>query len=274
MPTTDELQAQINALQTQLNSILGMADDDYIHQYSGEEIDAGITAAGKAVRYDLAQSLSSTQQAQVRENIAAAPSGYGFGGEYIDRLSVTDGNESYESFCARLDEIMSKMPTSSVKMMRVYPPQIYGKISNTCSLIYQSTDGYCGVYNLGSPDKTCSQWRMIKYNGVWQPFEWINPPLVPGVEYRTTERYLGKPVYCKLVDFGKLPNNAIKEVAHGISNRQFVISVAGESNGNNLIGNMYITYVHVGTTTIRIKTNADRSSVGAIVLIKYTKTTD
>lgn len=30
------------------------------------------------------------------------------------------------------------------------------------------------------------------------PWEWVNPPMVVGVEYRTTERYLSKPVYKKL----------------------------------------------------------------------------
>lgn len=113
-----------------------------------------------------------------------------------------------------------------------------------------------------------------KISGVWQPWEWVNPPMELGVEYRTTERYQGKPVYCKLVNFGNLPNNTYKDVAHGISELQYVISVSGESNGDNLIGNMYITYVNIGTTNIRIKTNADRSGVSATVLIKYTKTTD
>lgn len=109
---------------------------------------------------------------------------------------------------------------------------------------------------------------------VWESiYEWENPPLQPGVEYRTTERYLGEPVYYKLVDFGNLPNNTIKEVAHGISNLYRAISVSGDANGDNLIGNMYIAYVNVGTANIRIKTNANRSGVTAKVLIKYTKTT-
>ncbi len=30
--------------------------------------------------------------------------------------------------------------------------------------------------------------------------EWLNPPLVAGVEYRTTERYVGLPVYTKIID--------------------------------------------------------------------------
>lgn len=37
--------------------------------------------------------------------------------------------------------------------------------------------------------------------------EWINPPLVAGVEYRTTERYTGKPVYTKLIDCGTSADN-------------------------------------------------------------------
>lgn len=36
-------------------------------------------------------------------------------------------------------------------------------------------------------------------NSEW---EFINPPLRPGTEYRTTERFNGKPVYVKAMDFG------------------------------------------------------------------------
>ena len=45
--------------------------------------------------------------------------------------------------------------------------------------------------------------------------EWINPPMVPGVEYRTAKRNNGKPVYINLHDIGPLPNNTIKEVVFG-----------------------------------------------------------
>lgn len=39
-----------------------------------------------------------------------------------------------------------------------------------------------------------------KWDGVWQPWEWVNPPMAIGVEYRTTERVDGKPVYKKNID--------------------------------------------------------------------------
>ena len=36
----------------------------------------------------------------------------------------------------------------------------------------------------------------------WSAWEYTNPPMIPGVEYRTPERWNGKPVYTTLVDFG------------------------------------------------------------------------
>lgn len=40
------------------------------------------------------------------------------------------------------------------------------------------------------------------YRTVDGAVEWLNPPMVVGVEYRTTERYMGEPVYTKLVNCG------------------------------------------------------------------------
>lgn len=46
-----------------------------------------------------------------------------------------------------------------------------------------------------------------RFRGVWTPWEWVNPPMMTGVKYRTTERHNGKSVYAKLVYAGYLPNN-------------------------------------------------------------------
>lgn len=43
--------------------------------------------------------------------------------------------------------------------------------------------------------------------------EWITPPMVVGVEYRTTERHKGKVVYTKLIDCGNLPASTTKLVS-------------------------------------------------------------
>ena len=56
-------------------------------------------------------------------------------------------------------------------------------------------------------------------SGVWNEWEYVNPPLLLGVEYRTTERHLGKPVYRKAFAY-MAPGTVTGDftVAHGINN--------------------------------------------------------
>ena len=282
MPTTDELQSQINALQSQLNSILGMADDDYIHQYSGEEIDAGITAAGGAVRYDLAQSLTTTQQAQARGNINAAPGGYGLGGnaknltadDNIDDCKTT-GWYMWDWNPANQPAGLPDAAKYHVGLMRVEAATVGS--GDACQTIYfpKST----GTVNTGDQ---CTIQRMGVISGAWNPFEWINPPLALGVEYRTTERYLGKPVYVKLINVGTLPNNATKSVSIG-DGVQYLISaygndlqtgqiIPGTSIGGNVGRNIGLSG---NKNAIIITTNYDASVMTQVyIFAKYTKSTD
>jgi hypothetical protein len=54
--------------------------------------------------------------------------------------------------------------------------------------------------------------RRKKTRGVWDEWEWANPPMDFNVEYRTTKRYNGIPVYTKLIRFGNAPNNSTKNI--------------------------------------------------------------
>ena len=234
-----------------------MPDDYYVSQYSGEEIDERLTAAHNAVRYDAAQSLNDAQKTQARANIAAAPKGFGLG----DVWNIAPSRDA-------------DLITGSGFQMAVLNTPTGNSWWGILSFIYDADTATQWAMSQNNAEYYGSVCKREKRAGTWTPWELVNPPMWLGIEFRTTERYIGKPVYCKLVDFGKLPNNAVKEVSHGISNLQYAISVAGASDGDNLIGNMYITYVHVSPTNIRIETNADRSGVSATVLIKYTKTTD
>lgn len=49
-----------------------------------------------------------------------------------------------------------------------------------------------------------TDWSGCYYHMVDGEKEWINPPLFAGIEYRTTERYIGRPVYVKTVSVGYL----------------------------------------------------------------------
>ena len=69
--------------------------------------------------------------------------------------------------------------------------------------------------------------------------EWVNPPMVAGVEYRTTERYNGKIVYRKLVSythsgvFGSESSYKDYTIPHGISNIAKAISCVTSVNADS-----------------------------------------
>lgn len=107
--------------------------------------------------------------------------------------------------------------------------------------------------------------------------EYQNPPMLLGVEYKTTERYLGKPVYAQIVNFGTLPNVSIKRLNHNIQNISSVIAVYGQSQEQALtVGAFYggITAISADNTQILITTSQNISAYSAYVAVKYTKTTD
>jgi hypothetical protein len=91
----------------------------------------------------------------------------------------------------------------------------------------------------------------------WSEWEYINPPMIPGVEYRTTERYNGKAVYTKLVNLGALPGrNGNIHVATGVSATAIVRATAQISDGASMpYGyNREIISFSVSTATINVYT--------------------
>lgn len=113
------------------------------------------------------------------------------------------------------------------------------------------------------------------------PWEWVNPPMILGTEYRTTERYLGKPVYTMAFSFGALPNASDKDVAMpGTDGTCKIIEIHGyASNEMTLPGvsgvseSLQVTLTGIGNKAY-IKTGTDRSNATATIVAKYTKTTD
>lgn len=73
---------------------------------------------------------------------------------------------------------------------------------------------------------------------------------MPG-SYSTTEQKTpftwidGKPIYRKTVKTGTMPNNTRKQVAHGISNLGFIVSMSGSAYGNNT----YLPIPYADTTS-------------------------
>ena len=154
-----------------------------------------------------------------------APGGFGWG-EAMKDVLASDTEDTYETYCGKLDVLLADMPDGTSQRIYARGPsstgQYYGA-GNVVAVLSKILGTSASLIGL-SPDPRGTPnglWRMLKDNGKWQPVEWINPPMTLGTEYRTTERYLGKPVYCKLIDFGAVPavntNKTVSFAGLGIS---------------------------------------------------------
>ncbi|WP_418480518.1 hypothetical protein [Dysosmobacter sp.] len=63
-----------------------------------------------------------------------------------------------------------------------------------------------GCYIQTSPGLICRQAFAKSGSVQFAEWEWINPPMALNTEYRTTERYMGRSVYKKLVALGEAPS--------------------------------------------------------------------
>lgn len=106
--------------------------------------------------------------------------------------------------------------------------------------------------------------------------EWINPPMQVGVEYRTTERYLGKPVYTQAINCGSMPDiGSEKTTSIAAFNVGVVTFISGWCTyyGAMIEPNFFDMALSANNVNIRIK-NLNRevnSNVVMYVLFKYTK---
>lgn len=112
--------------------------------------------------------------------------------------------------------------------------------------------------------------------------EWANPPMVAGVEYRTTKRHNGQPVYTKLIDYGRLSTSS---VPIGTKN---VISMKGVTTYTDGSGTVYhdtfpihnsngfdvLAIAFTGNSSLYVKTNTGypaTQNYTAQFTIEYTK---
>lgn len=113
---------------------------------------------------------------------------------------------------------------------------------------------------------------------------------VDGESYSTTEQKTdgtwidGKPIYKKTIDFGYLPNDAVKSVAHNIANISQVIKIEGTAMSGTTAIPLPIPasdssasgycQIAVSSTNIVVDNGNDRTSWYAYMTVYYTKTTD
>lgn len=310
MATIEELAAKVAELEQQMAAITAPPTEYYTSAYSGEEIDAAVKKVSEGLAGGVASFNGRTgavlpqsgdyNATQIpvsgepeAETVAAAlsnkaPAGFGFG-DAIQEIATTSAEESYETYCAKVDAVLDAMPDKTAKLVRAYPPAVYGNAGTTISLLYKGDANYAVLSNIGSADVGLCGWRMFKLRypsssspAVWMPFEWEHPPMKIGVEYRTSERYNGKPVYTKLVDCGAGPSNTRKTVSANTQNVETPISCTGnfgsgtipyEWFAGDVSGAQAITCTFNGQA-IEIAATADYSGWTVFVIVEYTKTTD
>lgn len=129
-----------------------------------------------------------------------------------------------------------------------------------------------------------SQAQRICRGAIWGPLEWVNPPLYEGQEYRTTERFRGKPVYTMAINTKAIGLGVVDDYPHGIANVDDIWVCGGSfiENGSN----KYSIPFFGGASDHHVIASANRSVVhrinssnvyvitDMIVILKYTKLTD
>lgn len=221
------------------------------------------------------QSLTDAQKTQARGNIGAAPDGFGLGGSATMLTSADNLDTLMKNgwFQYRLNNPpQGTLPTVLVSYASLIRVSTAGAVCvqeafDATDSLFHGTVLRRTIYGLGAGAKI-------------YPWEWVNPPIQLGGEYRTTERYMGKPVYVKLVNFGALPNTTYRVVTHGISNIEYVIKAYGSAGNKNIPTNNfngtspYLVSVVADKTDIAVLTDFDASAYSSNIIVKYTKTTD
>lgn len=103
--------------------------------------------------------------------------------------------------------------------------------------------------------------------------EWLNPPMLPGVEYRTAERFGGNVVYCKHIshtsteNYGGYGEGPVEvSIPHGISGYDSIVRVDARHQGGHLLPIITSgggTAAVVGVTTSNIELRFSNCSFGA-----------
>lgn len=223
---------------------------DYHSSLTGPEIDAALTRAKAGGEIDTLLA-------------GKAPAGYGLGesqGRFVANASVDTLTKN--GWYYLYDGVTGGPSGLSIYHAILFVSSSRSDLTKVQRLIL-ATGGRQG-----------QELRRVYKDGSWLPWEWIDPPMELGLEYRTTERYLGKPVYVQAINFGALPNAAKKAINHGIPGISAVIDIYGNVYDQSLTvgafdGSVY--RISGDNRQIIVYTNTDISNYTAVVVIKYTK---
>ena len=223
------------------------------------------------------------------EQVGAAPAGYGLG-EYLysNKAQIVDNFDNakktgwYSYFksgtvingIACNGGMLEVMAYNAERIRQIYyPNRSHDVFHRHCY------DGVWGEWmtcvtptNIGAAPATPSDtYPTCYYRNVGEEQEWINPPMVLGTEYRTTERWANRAVYTKLVQYGGMPGYTTYAYAHGCAATSILRYCAVNETLGITIPNS-TTSIVVDKTNISLTTNTlDVKGNLCRVQIWYTK---
>lgn len=124
------------------------------------------------------------------------------------------------------------------------------------------------------------------YDGTWLEWEWENPYMELGKEYRTTEKWFGEPIYAYSLELGELPNKGtvqigIADMYIGKNSTVIDANLVVVNKGSNrhtfahdIADVSYYVADYSGELAIKIDTtisSSDMSQYTALMTIRYTK---
>lgn len=213
------------------------------------------------------------------EEIGAALAGYGYGGSTVSLQEdrVDDDTELANA----LESVYSKMAGKETKFLywTGYPA---GTSGHGWFGILQKSSENNGSLVAWSAYGAGSTIRKAKYSGSWQPLEWENPPMEDGVEYLTTKRNFGKPVYVTSITFGALPAKSYKDIQLSTSGSKLEVLafsvIATDTDGKEYPfpfvndSGALLGYARMGgARTVHLRTHADISDYTGKLILEYTK---
>lgn len=194
--------------------------------------------------------------------IGAAPAGHGLGELQGEQPILADAHNIFKTGWYRVHpSVTANAPVSGV--LRVEADN-YRHVTLTL---------YTNEY---LPNDTTIL-RQCLVDGVWQDWEFVNPPMRPGVEYRTTERHNSRVVYTMLIDGGLSVSGQNEFIVHSIAgatifHRQTTVGqMSGDYIANNDINNSWSVRTSHEGVHIRTWCGADRTGLSIQHLIKYYK---
>ena len=204
------------------------------------------------------------------DQVGAAPAGYGLG-----KLSASD-----PSTCFTTKEEVDAAIYSGFWVYKSQGAPLVSVDTNT-----QYVKGLTIAYS----DRQTTQIAWCVYSGtcvvrerkdtVWLEWEFVNPPMSKGVEYRTTERYGGGAVYAKRVSYVIGANVAPTDyhIPHGIANfgeivhfsarlNEYPFPVVGSGGGISSV-------LQISTQSVILRSyNRDLTAATYVFDLYYTKT--